>query len=70
MATCAISLPSTAQVAGWLIPAGRVAYGIGNRMPIRETRALLSAALDGSLNAVDFRTDENFGFEVPSLCRR
>ena len=41
------------------------AYGIGNRMPIRETRALLSAALDGSLNAVDFRTDENFGFEVP-----
>jgi phosphoenolpyruvate carboxykinase (ATP) len=34
-------------------------------MPIKETRALLSAALDGSLNNVDFRQDENFGFEVP-----
>lgn len=34
-------------------------------MPIRATRALLSAALDGSLNKVEFRTDPNFGFEVP-----
>ena len=34
-------------------------------MPIKETRALLSAALDGSLNNVEFRIDENFGFEVP-----
>jgi phosphoenolpyruvate carboxykinase (ATP) len=51
----------------WLVNTGWTggAYGIGNRMPIRETRALLSAALDGSLNTVDFRTDENFGFEVP-----
>ena len=35
------------------------------RMPIKATRALLNAALDGSLNHVEFRTDENFGFEVP-----
>ena len=34
-------------------------------MPIRATRALLTAALDGSLTAGNFRTDENFGFEVP-----
>jgi phosphoenolpyruvate carboxykinase (ATP) len=34
-------------------------------MPIKETRALLSAALDGSLNNVEFRTDDNFGFDVP-----
>ena len=34
-------------------------------MPIRVTRALLTAALDGSLNDVDFRRDPNFGFEVP-----
>ena len=34
-------------------------------MPIKATRALLNAALDGSLNGVEFRTDENFGFEVP-----
>ncbi len=36
-----------------------------SRMPIRATRALLNAALDGSLNNVEFRKDPNFGFEVP-----
>jgi phosphoenolpyruvate carboxykinase (ATP) len=35
------------------------------RMPIKATRALLNAALDGSLNNVEFREDPNFGFEVP-----
>ena len=34
-------------------------------MPIRATRALLSAALDGSLANAQFRKDPNFGFEVP-----
>ena len=37
----------------------------GKRMPIRATRALLSAALDGSLAEANFRRDPNFGFEVP-----
>jgi phosphoenolpyruvate carboxykinase (ATP) len=35
------------------------------RMPIRATRALLNAALDGSLNDAEFKKDPNFGFEVP-----
>jgi len=35
------------------------------RMPIKATRALLNAALDGSLNAATFKKDPNFGFEVP-----
>ena len=35
------------------------------RMPIKATRALLNAALDGSLNSVEFREDPWFGFEVP-----
>jgi phosphoenolpyruvate carboxykinase (ATP) len=34
-------------------------------MPIKATRALLTAALDGSLSKVSFRKDPNFGFEVP-----
>jgi phosphoenolpyruvate carboxykinase (ATP) len=34
-------------------------------MPIKATRALLNAALDGSLNSAEFRKDPNFGFEVP-----
>ena len=35
------------------------------RMPIKATRALLNAALDGSLNQAEFARDPNFGFEVP-----
>ncbi len=35
------------------------------RMPIKATRALLGAALDGSLNDAQFSIDPNFGFEVP-----
>ncbi|MCA3256093.1 MAG: phosphoenolpyruvate carboxykinase [Alphaproteobacteria bacterium] len=35
------------------------------RMPIKATRALLNAALDGSLKNVEFRVDPNFGFQVP-----
>ncbi len=35
------------------------------RMPIKATRALLNAALDGSLNSAEFSIDPNFGFEVP-----
>ncbi len=51
----------------WLVNTGWTggAYGTGRRMPIKATRALLTAALDGSLNAAEFRKDANFGFEVP-----
>lgn len=34
-------------------------------MPIKATRALLSAALDGSLKSASMRRDETFGFDVP-----
>ena len=51
----------------WLVNTGWTGgkYGTGNRMPIKATRALLNAALDGSLANATFRKDENFGFEVP-----
>ena len=51
----------------WLVNTGWSggAFGTGRRMPIKATRALLSAALDGSLNKVKFRKDANFGFDVP-----
>ncbi|MFP1643829.1 phosphoenolpyruvate carboxykinase [Pontitalea aquivivens] len=51
----------------WLVNTGWTggAFGTGKRMPIKATRALLTAALDGSLNGVTFRRDANFGFEVP-----
>ncbi|MAY33535.1 MAG: phosphoenolpyruvate carboxykinase (ATP) [Rhodovulum sp.] len=51
----------------WLVNTGWTggAYGTGSRMPIKATRALLHAALDGSLNSATFRKDPNFGFDVP-----
>ncbi|ETX13960.1 phosphoenolpyruvate carboxykinase [Roseivivax halodurans JCM 10272] len=51
----------------WLVNTGWTggAYGQGSRMPIRATRSLLTAALDGSLAGAQFRKDPNFGFEVP-----
>ncbi len=51
----------------WLVNTGWTggAYGTGKRMPIKATRALLTAALDGSLAGVEFRRDPNFGFDVP-----
>ncbi len=51
----------------WLLNTGWTGgkYGVGNRMPIKATRALLNAALDGDLDGVEFRADPNFGFDVP-----
>jgi phosphoenolpyruvate carboxykinase (ATP) len=51
----------------WLVNTGWTGgkYGVGRRMPIRATRRLLSAALDGSLNRVEYRRDPYFGFAVP-----
>jgi phosphoenolpyruvate carboxykinase (ATP) len=51
----------------WLVNTGWTGgkYGVGSRMPIKATRALLNAALDGSLGDVEFREDSNFGFDVP-----
>jgi phosphoenolpyruvate carboxykinase (ATP) len=51
----------------WLVNTGWTggAYGTGSRMPIKATRALLTAALDGSLLGAEFRTDPHFGFRVP-----
>ncbi len=54
----------------WLVNTGWVGgpYGIGKRISIRHTRALLNAALDGKLNDVEFTKDPIFGFEVPKTC--
>ncbi|PIE09525.1 MAG: phosphoenolpyruvate carboxykinase (ATP) [Rhodobacterales bacterium] len=54
----------------WLVNTGWTggAFGKGSRMPIRATRALLTAALDGSLAEGQFRKDANFGFDVPVSC--
>ena len=54
----------------WLVNTGWTGgpYGVGNRMDITHTRALLNAALSGSLNDVPTVEDEVFGLHVPSSC--
>ncbi len=55
------------DVSCWLVNTGWTggAYAQGHRMPIKATRALLNAALEGRLENAEMRTDENFGFRVP-----
>ena len=52
----------------WLVNTGWTGgkYGTGSRMPIKATRALLTAALSGELKGVPMRTDPMFGFQVPT----
>jgi phosphoenolpyruvate carboxykinase (ATP) len=55
----------------WLVNTGWTGgkYGVGRRMPIKVTRTLLTAALDGSLKNATFRTDPYFGFSVPTAVK-
>ncbi len=52
----------------WLLNTGWTGggYGVGKRIDIASTRRLLTAALDGSLDAAAFRIEPLFGFEVPT----
>ena len=54
----------------WLVNTGWVGgqYGVGKRISIRYTRAMLNAALSGQLRDVEFTTDPIFGFQVPKTC--
>jgi phosphoenolpyruvate carboxykinase (ATP) len=54
----------------WLVNTGWTGgpFGVGKRIGIRYTRALLNAALAGKLSGVPFRPDPVFGFEVPVEC--
>ncbi len=54
----------------WLVNTGWVGgpYGIGKRISIKHTRALLNAALSGKLLGVSYCADPVFGFQVPETC--
>lgn len=58
------------EVSCWLLNTGWVGgpYGVGKRISIRYTRAMLNAALDGELHNVDYLEDPIFGFFVPETC--
>ena len=54
----------------WLVNTGWTGgpYGTGHRMPIAQTRAMVAAALDGSLAGVTVTPDPIFGLGVPVSC--
>jgi phosphoenolpyruvate carboxykinase (ATP) len=58
------------QVTAWLVNTGWTGgpYGIGSRMPIAYTRAMVRAALSGALDTVAYDTDPIFNVLVPSSC--
>ncbi|RDW18746.1 phosphoenolpyruvate carboxykinase (ATP) [Oceanobacillus arenosus] len=42
------------------------AYGVGERMKLSYTRAMIHSALEGELNTVETTVDEIFGLQIPS----
>jgi phosphoenolpyruvate carboxykinase (ATP) len=43
-------------------------YGVGSRMDIMLTRAMVAAAIGGTLKDAEFKQDEVFKFQVPTTC--
>jgi len=58
------------QVRTWLINTGLVGgpAGIGSRISINHTRAILTAVLNGELDQVGYLKDPWFGFDIPVMC--
>lgn len=54
----------------WMINTGWTggAYGTGHRMKLSYTRAMITAALEGKLNQVDFKPHPVFGTDIPVEC--
>jgi phosphoenolpyruvate carboxykinase (ATP) len=54
----------------WLVNTGWVggSYGVGSRIKLSYTRALITAALTGEFDKVSFKKHEVFGVEIPDSC--
>ena len=54
----------------WLVNTGWTGgpYGVGSRMKIAYTRAMITAALSGQLDSVAYQRHPIFNVEVPSTC--
>jgi phosphoenolpyruvate carboxykinase (ATP) len=54
----------------WLVNTGWTGgvFGVGKRMSLPHTRALVTAALDSSLAGAEFTTEQAFGLSIPTSC--
>lgn len=59
-----------ANVKVWLINTGWSGgpYGVGSRIKLKYTRAMISAILEGQLENVDFKVHPIFGLHMPASC--
>ncbi|HKE83758.1 MAG TPA: phosphoenolpyruvate carboxykinase [Vicinamibacterales bacterium] len=58
------------QARVWLVNTGWTGgpYGVGSRMKIAHTRAMITAALNGQLDRVEYRRHATFNIDVPASC--
>jgi phosphoenolpyruvate carboxykinase (ATP) len=58
------------NAACWLVNTGWSGgkFGVGKRMSLKVTRALVNAALNGQLDNVEFHTEPAFGLHIPVSC--
>jgi phosphoenolpyruvate carboxykinase (ATP) len=63
-------LDENPDVKVWLVNTGWSGgpYGIGQRMKLSYTRAMITAAMNGTLNDVSYEKHPVFGFEMPTSC--
>jgi len=54
----------------WMINTGWTGgpYGVGSRMKLKYTRAMITAALEGKLDNVEYHQDPFFGMSIPASC--
>lgn len=54
----------------WLVNTGWSGgiYGVGSRLNLNYTRSIITAALNGNLNEVEYKTHEIFGLQMPNSC--
>ena len=58
------------EVTAWLVNTGWTggAHGVGSRIKLKYTRAMIDAIHHGDFEAAEYVQDDAFGFEVPTAC--
>lgn len=54
----------------WLVNTGWTGgpYGVGNRIKLKYTRAIIDAIHNGSFEGIEMMTEKHFGLQVPTVC--
>ncbi len=60
----------THKTNAWIINTGWTGgkYGVGHRMSLKHTRAILDAIHDGKLDNVEYKTSPIFNLAIPTSC--